>query len=291
MSHPLLDCTGPERTVAWFSDIDGGRRAEGLVTARALVAPMVGHDYPMWLHLASSFAFVGSSSAGAPAVPAERAVPSAGWLGRAEDGGPGPVYSITKAALDRTIAAVTLVMLFPVLVAVAIAVKVSSPGPVLFRQQRIGKGGRLIGVCKFRTMVVDAEDRLRRDGLWERYVEEGYKLPAREDHRITSIGRFLRRASLDELPQLLNVVIGDMSLVGPRPIVPEELACYGSHAHCYLGVTPGLTGLWQVSGRSSIGFPERAEIDARYHAERSLGLDLRILVRTPLVVARCAGAY
>ena len=127
--------------------------------------------------------------------------------------------------------------------------------------------------------------------VYKRQVEAGFKLPSDEDCRITRFGRFLRRASLDELPQFLSVLRGDMSLVGPRPIVPEELACYGKLAPCYLGVRPGITGLWQVSGRSTIVFPERADIDAEYYARRSMGTDLVILARTPIVVLRATGAH
>jgi lipopolysaccharide/colanic/teichoic acid biosynthesis glycosyltransferase len=174
---------------------------------------------------------------------------------------------------------------------VALAVRITSPGPILFRQQRLGRSGRKIPVLKFRTMVVDAEERLRSQGLWDHYVECGYKLPADEDCRITPVGRFLRKTSLDELPQLFNVLRGDMSLVGPRPIVPDELRCYGALAHCYLSVRPGITGLWQITGRSTIGFPERAQIDDEYYRRRSLAADLRILARTPAVVLRCTGAY
>jgi lipopolysaccharide/colanic/teichoic acid biosynthesis glycosyltransferase len=122
-------------------------------------------------------------------------------------------------------------------------------------------------------------------------VAAGYKLPPGKDCRVTPVGRFLRRTSLDELPQLINVLRGEMSLVGPRPIVPPELSCYGDRADCYLDVRPGLTGLWQITGRSTVTFPERGDIDAEYHARRSLWFDTRILLRTPMVVLRCTGAY
>jgi lipopolysaccharide/colanic/teichoic acid biosynthesis glycosyltransferase len=140
-------------------------------------------------------------------------------------------------------------------------------------------------------MCVDAHARLVELGLYETYVATGYKLQVHEECRVTPVGRFLRRTSLDELPQLLNVVRGDMSLVGPRPVVPEELACYGDLVHCYVGVRPGITGLWQVSGRSHVRFPERATIDRRYYEQRSLRLDLAILLRTPVAVLRGEGAF
>ena len=204
---------------------------------------------------------------------------------------PGAGYRFVKACFDRLDAAILLVVLSPLLLVAMAAVKVTSPGPIFFRQERLGQGGRRFTMLKLRTMVCDAEEQLRRLGLYERYVEAGYKLPPEEDCRLTKVGRFLRRTSLDELPQLINVLRGDMSLVGPRPIVPPELECYGDRAECYLDVRPGLTGLWQVTGRSTITFPERGDIDAEYHARRSLWLDTLILLRTPMVVLRGTGAY
>lgn len=274
----------------------GTDRTEGLLVARALVEPMVGQGYLMWLHLASSFAFVGAAPSTGIALPPAGAglgdaiVPT-GFATSLSEPGERHTYLLAKMVFDRVLALVALVVLAPILMTVALLVKCTSPGPVLFRQQRLGQHGRRIPVLKFRTMVIDAEERLHRDGQWDRYVEAGYKLPADEDCRITRTGRFLRRTSLDELPQFFNVVRGHMSLVGPRPVVPTELDCYGPLVHCYLGVRPGLTGLWQVTGRSSIDFPERAEIDADYFENRSFGLDLQILLRTPLVVLRCTGAY
>ena len=205
--------------------------------------------------------------------------------------GPGSGYRLVKAFFDRFDAALLLLVASPLLLAAMIAVRVTSEGPVFFRQERLGQGGNRFTMLKLRTMVRDAEEQLRRRGLYERYVEAGYKLPPSEDCRLTRIGRFLRRTSLDELPQLINVLRGDMSLVGPRPIVPPELCCYGDRANCYLEVRPGLTGLWQITGRSTVTFPERGDIDAEYHARRSLRFDLLILLRTPTVVLRGTGAY
>ena len=202
-----------------------------------------------------------------------------------------PIYLLSKQAMDRTLAVIALLIFAPAFVVVALLVKSTSPGPVLFRQERLGLDGRRITVFKFRTMVVDAEERLRREGLWARYVEAGFKLPSDEDCRITRFGRFLRRASLDELPQFLSVLRGDMSLVGPRPIVPEELACYGKLAPCYLGVRPGITGLWQVSGRSTIGFDDWVRMDLWYVRNQGLWTDLSLLCRTPLTVLTGRGAY
>ncbi|GIW56808.1 MAG: hypothetical protein KatS3mg082_3212 [Nitrospiraceae bacterium] len=136
-------------------------------------------------------------------------------------------------------------------------------------------------------MTADAHERLRRDAdLRKRYVENGYKIPLEEDPRITRIGRFLRKTSLDELPQLWNVLVGEMSLVGPRPIVEEELRWYGRHAAELLSVRPGITGAWQVMGRNRIGYPERAFVELGYVRARSLVLDLRLLAKSiPAVLA------
>jgi exopolysaccharide production protein ExoY len=276
-----------------------GDRLEGLLATRPLVEPLVGQGYLMWVHLASPFTLVRP-----PAPPAERdgaavvdltlpepwVVPSLDRA-RRDTTEADALYEALKAAADRVLAAVALLVMVPVLLAVAVAVKLSSPGPVLFRQTRVGRGSSQLKVLKFRTMVPNAEALLHEHGLWDRYVANGFKLPAAEDPRITRVGRFLRKTSLDELPQFVNVLKGEMSFVGPRPVVPTELDQYGSLAHCYLRVRPGITGLWQVTGRSTIGFPERADLDAEYYRTRSLATDLRILARTPLVVLRCTGAY
>jgi exopolysaccharide production protein ExoY len=146
-------------------------------------------------------------------------------------------------------------------------------------------------MIKFRTMLDGAEERLRRDPeLWGQYVDNGYKLPASMDNRVTAVGRFLRRSSLDELPQIINVIRGHMSLVGPRPVVPEELTNYGDRPDVYLGVKPGLTGWWQVNGRSGVGYPERVDLDRFYAESWNLWLDVRILLRTPITLLQ-GGAY
>jgi exopolysaccharide production protein ExoY len=200
--------------------------------------------------------------------------------------------SRAKRALDLGVTVAVLPAALVIAVVIAGLVLATSRGPVLFVQERVGHQGRRFRMVKFRTMRVDAEERLRSDpALWDQYVRNGYKLPAELDTRATPIGRFLRRSSLDELPQLANVLRGDMSLVGPRPVVPHELDMYGARADVYLGVKPGLTGWWQVNGRSGVGYPERVELD-RYYAESwTLWLDVRILLRTPLTLLRGGGAY
>ena len=197
-----------------------------------------------------------------------------------------------KRALD-IVASVLLILVFlPVLLLVALAVKATSPGPVLFRQRRVGRGGRDFLILKFRTMDSDAERRLRTDEeLHRRFLAGDHKLPSRTDPRVTSIGGLLRRSSLDELPQLFNVLAGDMSLVGPRPVVHTELVRdYDGFESSYLSLRPGLTGLWQVSGRSTVAFPERAHLDERYMASCGPWTDAKILLRTPLVVVTGLGA-
>ena len=209
---------------------------------------------------------------------------------RVRDSEPRLSERFAKQVIDRFVALLALVMGAPVLIAVGVAVALEGR-PVLFRQQRVGRGGRLFNIYKFRTMAADAEERLHREGLYQRYVENGYKLPAEEDPRITRTGAFLRRTSLDELPQLWNVVCGQMSLVGPRPVLQAELASYGDLVVAYTGVKPGVTGYWQINGRSDVGFPERAELDCYYFDHRSLRFDLRILARTAVAVLLRRGAH
>lgn len=197
-----------------------------------------------------------------------------------------------KRATDVAVTVVMLVLFLPVLAVVAAAVRLTSPGPVLFRQRRVGRGGQEFSILKFRTMRADAERQLRADPeLHERFVAGGHKLPSGADPRVTRIGRILRRTSFDELPQLFNVLAGDMSLVGPRPVERTQLdRDYGGFRQSYLALRPGLTGLWQVSGRSRIGFPERAHLDERYLASCGPWVDARILLRTPLVIVTGLGA-
>lgn len=198
--------------------------------------------------------------------------------------------TLAKDALDRIGAAVGLTLLLPLLLTVSVAIKVTSPGPVLFRQVRVGRGGNTFHMLKFRTMVVDAE--ARKAGLAELNVHQGGTLfKIRDDPRITSVGRLLRRYSLDELPQLVNVARGEMSLVGPRPSLPQEVAVYPEDAYRRLAVKPGLTGLWQVSGRSDLAPEKSIQLDNRYVEEWSLGLDVSILLRTVRAVVTGQGAY
>jgi lipopolysaccharide/colanic/teichoic acid biosynthesis glycosyltransferase len=202
---------------------------------------------------------------------------------------PGAGYELGKRAFDIVGASLLLSVLAPLLVAITACIKLSGRGPVLFRQQRLGRGGQRFWCYKFRTMVPDAESQLARSAELRKQFRENYKI--RSDPRVTRIGALLRRTSLDELPQLWNVLRGEMSLIGPRPIVESELARYGVHASRLLTVKPGLGGIWQVSGRSNTSYGERVAMDLSYVENRSLGLDLKLLVLTALVVLRCDGAY
>jgi lipopolysaccharide/colanic/teichoic acid biosynthesis glycosyltransferase len=210
-----------------------------------------------------------------------------------------PTYPL-KRALDVCGAAIGLLLLWPVMLAAVAAIALTSAGPVIFRQTRIGKGGAPFTFYKFRSMVVENDDGAHRAfvaGLISGAPVEAvdgadkarYKM--RADPRITPVGRFLRKTSIDELPQLFNVLKGDMSLVGPRPPIPYEATQYQAwHLRRLTAVKPGITGLWQVEGRSRVGFSEMVRMDLRYIRECSLALDLRLLCRTVRVVVRCDGA-
>lgn len=211
-----------------------------------------------------------------------------------EDGRPATgrhlqVHGRSKRALDIVLAAGLLAVLAPVLVCLAIAVGLSSSGPIIFRQQRVGRGNRPFTMLKFRSMVSNAEDEL--SALGSLNEADGPLFKVSRDPRITPLGRWMRRYSLDELPQLLNVLGGSMSLVGPRPALPVEVAAYSPVEQRRLWVKPGLTGLWQVSGRSDLGWREGIDLDLAYVEHCSLALDLRILLRTLPAVVLARGAY
>jgi exopolysaccharide biosynthesis polyprenyl glycosylphosphotransferase len=196
---------------------------------------------------------------------------------------------ITKAVYDRAFALLALVMLAPVLLAICAWIRLHDGGPALFRQTRIGLNGREFTLYKFRTMVVDAEK--QKQDLLAHNEHDGVLFKIREDPRVTVPGRLLRRWSLDELPQLLNILQGNMSLVGPRPPLPDEVALYGDDVRRRLLVKPGLTGLWQVSGRANLSWEDSIMLDLRYVENWSLPLDLHILWRTGRAVIRGVGAY
>jgi len=199
--------------------------------------------------------------------------------------------SPAKRLLDLTVASVMLVLLFPLMLVVALAV-CADGGPSLFAQQRLGRNGLLFKCLKFRTMVLNADQALREllatDPAAAREWAETQKL--RKDPRITRIGAFLRATSLDELPQLINVLRGEMSLVGPRPIVREEAPRYGVDMQYYYAVRPGLTGLWQTSGRSELSYDQRVQLDVAYVRGLSMVKDVKILLKTVKVVLGRVGA-
>ncbi len=195
-----------------------------------------------------------------------------------------------KRALDVMGSLALLVGLLPVFVAVAIAVRIDSPGPALFRQVRVGRRGRVFDCFKFRSMYVDAEAR-KAALLASNEMEGGVTFKMKRDPRITRVGRVIRKLSLDELPQLWNVLRGEMSLVGPRPPVPSEVAQYGPEERRRLEVKPGLTCLWQIQGRSDIPFDQQVKLDVAYIESQSFLGDLRILIATIPAVLLGRGAY
>jgi exopolysaccharide production protein ExoY len=203
-----------------------------------------------------------------------------------------PAKSRAKRVFDVAAAIGLLVFLAPLLLILAVAVS-RDGGPVLFGHRRIGAGGQPFICWKFRSMVVNAEAALQRtlatDPEARREWERDFKL--RNDPRVTRLGRFLRKSSLDELPQLFSVITGEMSLIGPRPIVADEITRYGAGFSDYAACRPGLTGLWQVSGRNDVDYAERVAIDSRYARNWSFVQDVSILFRTVGVVLRRSGAY
>jgi lipopolysaccharide/colanic/teichoic acid biosynthesis glycosyltransferase len=196
-----------------------------------------------------------------------------------------------KRVVDIAGATAGLLLLSPILLTIAALIKIDSPGPILLRQQRVGLGGRLFGMFKFRTMVADA-DRKKADLAHLNQSGDPRLFKIANDPRITRVGQWLRRWSIDEVPQLLNVLLGDMSMVGPRPFFLADLEQYEAHHFDRLGASPGMTGLWQVSGRSSVvDFEEVVRLDRDYIERWSLGLDLEILLKTVPAVLRRTGAF
>jgi exopolysaccharide biosynthesis polyprenyl glycosylphosphotransferase len=200
-----------------------------------------------------------------------------------------PSVRIMKRIVDIVFSTVVLVATAPLMALVALTIKLDSPGPVLFRQARVGQGGRPFTLHKFRSMGVGADE--QKEFLLARNEADGPIFKMKDDPRITRLGRFLRRSSLDELPQFYNVLRGDMSIVGPRPPLPEEVAQYQPWHMRRLEIAPGITGLWQVSGRSELPFDEMALLDIYYVEQWSPGLDLKILLRTIPTVLFGDGAY
>jgi lipopolysaccharide/colanic/teichoic acid biosynthesis glycosyltransferase len=197
--------------------------------------------------------------------------------------------ALLRRTLDLAVSGLALLLLLPVLALITLLIRLDSPGPTLFVQRRVGLDGREFSVFKFRSMYTDAEKRL--DALLGTNERSGPVFKMRRDPRVTRAGRFLRRSSLDELPQILNVLRGEMSLVGPRPALPREVALYTPEQEGRLSVLPGLTGLWQVSGRAKLSFEESVALDLDYIARQSVWLNLALIVRTIPAVLTGHGAY
>lgn len=205
---------------------------------------------------------------------------------------PASPYAVAKRVLDIAGAIVLATVFSPFILAIIVLMR-RDKGPIIYRHRRVGRDGRTFECLKFRTMVADADkvlmELLERDPAIKAEWVRDHKL--RSDPRVTSIGKFLRRTSLDELPQLWNVVRGEMSLVGPRPVVREELLRYGRNVRAYLSAKPGITGLWQVKGRNDTDYRRRVVLDTYYVRNQNLLLDLYILLKTTRVVLGGSGAY
>ncbi|MBL8028023.1 MAG: sugar transferase [Fibrobacteres bacterium] len=202
-------------------------------------------------------------------------------------------YLFLKRILDIIGSSIAILLFLPSIAVISLAIKLADrKGPVFFRQYRLGKNGQVFRIFKFRTMVMDAEKILRSNrALYEEYIQNNFKLPPEKDPRITWIGAFLRKTSLDELPQLFNAFSGDMSLVGPRPIVVDEIVKYDKYTKKFLSVKPGITGWWQVAGRSNIEYPDRIYLEMFYVERASFFFDLKILIETVPTVLFGRGAH
>lgn len=199
-------------------------------------------------------------------------------------------YLITKRAIDIIGSLIGLVLLSPLFLIVALLIKLEDPkGKVIFKQTRVGKNGKEFNIYKFRSMISNAEELL--DNLLGCNETTGAMFKMKDDPRITHIGHFIRKTSIDELPQLVNVFFGDMSLVGPRPPLPREVAEYTEYDKQRLLVTPGCTGLWQVSGRNDVGFDEMVKLDLQYIRDRSIKTDLLIMIKTIKIIIIPNSAY
>lgn len=202
-------------------------------------------------------------------------------------------YRFVKRLCDIVLSSLALIVFSPIFLLVWIADQIGdNKGPVFFEQVRIGQYHKPFKILKFRSMVVGADEILHQDPkLYKKYVENNYKLEPDEDPRITKLGGWLRRTSIDEIPQFINILKGEMSIVGPRPVVKEELREYGDRVDRFLSVRPGAMGLWQASGRSNIGYPERADLELSYVDKASLHFDLEIMIKNVISIFKSTGAY
>ena len=203
------------------------------------------------------------------------------------------VYLFFKRLTDIILSILALICFSPIFLFVWVAsLHGDNKGPVFFKQTRIGKNGKPFKIYKFRSMVEHADEILHADKeLYQKYVDNNYKLEPDEDPRITRLGAWLRRTSIDEIPQFLNILRGEMSIIGPRPIVKEELQEYGDRVDKFLSVKPGAMGLWQASGRSNIGYPERCDLELEYVDKASYWFDTKIMFKNIISIFKTEGAY
>ncbi|PLT36027.1 multidrug MFS transporter [Bacillus sp. V5-8f] len=204
-----------------------------------------------------------------------------------------PLFALVKRTIDFVGALIALVLTLPVWIVIGVFyIFGENKGPVFFKQQRTGKNGEIFHIYKFRSMIMNADQKLKENQeLYEKYIANSYKLEPHEDPRITKLGEFLRKTSLDEIPQIINVLKGEMSLIGPRPVIQDELMEYGNRVNEFLSVKPGMSGYWQVCGRSSVLYPERVNMELYYVQKQSVKLDTWILFKTIEIVLLRKGAY
>lgn len=201
------------------------------------------------------------------------------------------LYLIIKRVFDIIVSTLSLLIFSPIFLIIAILIKIDSKGKVFYKHKRLGKNGEYIYLYKFRTMYSDSKERLEellKNSEIKREWEENYKL--KDDPRITKVGKFLRKTSLDEIPQLINILNGNMSIVGPRPIIDSEIEKYGDLKDYFLSVTPGLTGWWACNGRNNISYDERKRLELYYIEHRKISLDLKIIFKTFIIVLKRVGA-
>lgn len=202
------------------------------------------------------------------------------------------IYHFFKRITDIVVSALALVLLFPLIIILSAIIFAQDGHNPFYKQIRVGQYGKLFGMYKFRSMIHNADQILESDPkLYQKYVDSGFKLPEGEDPRITKIGSFIRKTSLDEIPQFLNVILGQMSLVGPRPIVKKEMFEYGDRINKFLLVKPGALGLWQASGRANIKYPERCDIELEYIKNASYWYDVKVFFACCISILKKDGAF
>jgi len=308
MAHPAFS-TGAEYRAIGFIDLENppGVRAIGTLSDFPLVLAASGAEVVVVCGFLTDSQFHdivdGALAGGCQVLAVPRKIQLVGVYPTTVWRGGEPLVELTRPALkgrqlflkrllDLAGSAFWLVSVSPLIALIYVAIKLESRGPAIFGHRRVGINGRVFNCLKFRSMHADADARLRADPvLYAAYVRNNYKLPEQADPRLTRVGRWLRRSSLDEIPQLMNVLRGEMSLVGPRPIVPEELDQYGASAAVFLSLKPGMTGAWGVNGRSQVGYLDRAVMELEYVRNRSLGRDLWILLMTAPAVITRRGAH